>query len=341
MPRRARTLLAATLAVAFVASGATTVVGQEVTQSPEEEVVHSWALVPAGSTEVTGAGNRPTFSYDLPPGGQVDDALTVINYSNVPLTFDLYPTDAFNTPTGAFDLLPAAEDPVDVGTWITLPQRSLTVPGGQQATMPFTLSVPQDATPGDHVGAILAASTARGAGADGRVVDLDRRTGSRVYLRVDGELTPDLAVENVETSYKPTLNPMGGSAEVTYRIRNRGNVRLGAEHSVSVAGAFGLGRKRADTQEIVELLPGEELEFTVELDGVPATVLGTTKVHLASSDVEASDVTYDPISRSSWFLALPVTVVVLLIAAGLISYARRQYRRRQRATGFGPTPRPT
>ena len=327
---RGRTRLAlatALLAVAVVAPSPTAAAQQDPAVPPGEEVVHSWALSPGGSDVAGDAGNRSTFTYEAPPGAVIDDELTLYNYSNVPLTFRLYATDAFNNEEGDFALLPGDEEPSDVGTWIDIPQTGIVVPARSQASMPITVTIPPDVDPGDHAGAILASSTARGTGADGKVVDVDRRTGSRVYIRVAGALNPDLAIENVETNYKPALNPMSGTAEVTYRIRNRGNVRLGGEHRVSVAAPFGLGRQQSEMLRIDEILPGEEVTFTTELAGVPAGILDNTVVELTPFAAGDAEETLERVTRNNRSLAIPVTIVGLLVAFALARYARRQYRR--------------
>lgn len=329
MRRWVRTASATVIAAVAVGALAGPSFAQEEIPSADVEVVHSWALSPAGSADPGESGNRPVFSYEAAPGAKIDDALTLFNYSNVPLAFELYATDAFNNESGAFDLLPGDEEPEEVGTWVALPTPSVIVPAKSQATMPFTVTVPADATPGDHAGAILASSVARGTGPDGKLVDLDRRTGSRMYIRVAGDLHPELAIENVETSYKPSLNPLSGTAEVTYRIRNRGNVRLSGSHDASIAGPLGFGRKTSASQGLPELLPGEEVTVKVSLKGVPAGVLDSTKVRLRPTPVDGTDGDLEPVGRSSLALALPVSVILIAIITALGLRARRQYRRRQ------------
>ena len=85
---------------------------------------------------------------------------------------------------------------------MTLPQDTITLEARQQATMPITVKVPITARPGDHAGAVLASSQAEGTGPDGKVITLDRRTGSRVYIRVAGPLTPELTVEKLRTTLR-------------------------------------------------------------------------------------------------------------------------------------------
>jgi len=329
---RTRKRLVVAVAAAAVALGASAPSSWSQDPAPRDEtrgpeVVHSWALAPAGSTDPGEAGNRPNLSYEVDPGAELTDAVTLYNFSNVQLTFRVYATDAVNNDQGEFDLLPGEEEPKDVGTWITLPQDNITVPAGSQATMPITVKVPADARPGDHAGAILASSEATGAGPEGRIVTVDRRTGSRVYVRIAGDLDPDLAIENVDTTYTPALNPLGGSAEVTYRIQNRGNVRLSGSHSVSIAGPFGVAEKRIPAEDVPELLPGEGVTLRTTFDDVPATAVAFTTVRLEPSGGNVGGEELSTVTRRATTVAPPITVIVLAVAFVFVLRARRAYRR--------------
>lgn len=293
----------------------------------QPQIVESWAVAPAGSADPSQPGNRPNLSYSAAAGSTITDAVVVYNYSNVPLTFRVYASDAFNTEDGSFDVLPGDQDPVDVGSWVALPQENLTIPAGQQATLPISITIPADATPGDHVGAIIASSRAEGTGADGKVIALDRRTGTRLYLRVDGPVEPNLQVEDIRPSYDPSLNPLGGKATVTYTVANRGNVRLGGTTYVTAAGPFGLMEARSPDQELPELLPGEEVTFTVELDGVPAGVLDTATVHIDPAPVAGDADTLEATSQSAQTLAVPWSLLALTVVVGLAIFAWRRFRR--------------
>jgi hypothetical protein len=327
--------IAAAVALAALLSPSRAALAQDAPPpaAPGQEV-QSWALAPAGaSADPDDPNNRPNLSYELDPGAVVEDAVTLYNYGNVPLNFEVYATDAFNNEQGQFDILPGDQVPDDVGVWITLPSRLITLQAGTQLTLPITVKVPDDSKPGDHVGAIVAASKAVGTGPDGAAVSVDRRTGTRVYLRVAGPVEADLAVEHVKTSYEPSLNPLGGTAEVTYTIRNRGNVRLAGTHQVEVSGPFGLFGRSKDAQDIPELLPGERYTVTTKFTGVPAAVLERTEVHLepTGADVAAS-------SRTAMTFAPPLTIVFLALATWLALRARRAYRRHRQDDPPGVEP---
>ncbi len=186
--------------------------------------------------------------------------------------------------------------------------------------------MPIDARPGDHAGAILASSEAVGTGPEGDIITLDRRTGSRLYVRVDGPLQPELAVEDLSTTYTPTLNPLDGRAEVRYRIVNRGNVRLAASHRASLSGPLGLLQTSTATEEVPELLPGESIEITRTLEDVAATGVLFTDIDLDPAAV-SGDEQLEPAGRRSFGFAVPFTVVAALLVLGLVLYARRAYLR--------------
>ncbi len=298
-------------------------------------IVHSWAVAPGDGTQAS--GQRPNLSYELEPGGQVDDFVTLFNFGNVPLTFAVYATDAFNNDDGTFNLLAGDKPPVDVGSWVTMPINSVTVPAGKQASFPISIHVPIDARPGDHVGAVLASSTAFGTGPDNATITLDRRTGTRLYVRVAGQLHPELSVENLSTSYSSDINPAGGTAEVSYRIVNRGNVRLAGTQQVSMSGPFGLLETSLDAEEIPELLPGESMDVTRRLDGVPASGVLQTHVDLEPQSPGGDE--FAPAETSSTMVALPYTdiaVLLMLILGGLAWRAYKRHRESSAVQVIGP-----
>jgi len=335
--RRLLPLLAVLTALVAVAPAASAqqAPGDAAAQSGEPQIIESWAVAPAGSDDPSQPGNRPYLSYTSAPGSTVTDAITVYNYGNVPQTFRIYAADAFNTEDGSFDVLPGDQSSVDAGSWVKIPQDNLTLPPGKQATIPISIDVPADASPGDHVAAILASSRAEGTGADGKVISLDRRTGTRLYLRVAGPVEPKLTIEGVSVDYSPSLNPLGGSATVTYTVANRGNVRLGGTSSVTVGGPFGLLGKDGPTQELADLLPGQSVTYRTTLDGVPATVVSSAQVHLDPKAIAGDEDTLSNESQGALTLAVPWTLLALLLVVGLVVFAWRRYRRHD---GSGTTP---
>ncbi|MFJ1540621.1 WxL protein peptidoglycan domain-containing protein [Micromonospora chalcea] len=291
-----------------------------------------WAVQPSGPGGPTG---RNYFTYDLAPGDTVTDHVGVTNLGDRPLTFAVYGTDAYTTTDGAFALLPSDRAATDVGAWIGVERRSWTVPPGRRADIPFRLTVPRDATPGDHTGGVIAAVAQDGVTADGQRVRLDQRIAARVYLRVAGEVRPAVTVESVRVDYDTPLNPIGrADLTVTYRIRNSGNVRVGGTGAVVVDGPGGWTLSRTSPVDLPELLPGAEFTVTERVTGVPPALRLTATVDLAPTTV---DTALPPVRRTASVWAPPWLLLAALAAAGAWLHLRR---RRRRPTSAAPSTTP-
>jgi Bacterial protein of unknown function (DUF916) len=225
----------------------------------------TWSVQPAAKT---GADGRARFDYTLEPGGSVDDHVQVNNFGDAPLKLRVYSHDALNTPEGAFTLLPASRRATAVGAWAGLDEE-VTVPARDRVVLPFSLAVPQNATPGDHAGGIVASVSTAATDADGNQVRVDNRVGARIYLRVAGELNPRLEIEQRELRYERSWLPFTtGSVTATYVVRNTGNVRLGGRQTATVAGPFDLGSRTVTLSDLPEVLPGQQVTVAGEAERV-------------------------------------------------------------------------
>ncbi|MDG4820507.1 DUF916 domain-containing protein [Asanoa sp. WMMD1127] len=318
------------LAVAVVAA-LTGVLPVGAAAHAEPTTPQTWGIAPSTRN---GPDGRASFTYKLDPGATLTDYAAISNYSAAPITLDLYASDAFTTEQGGFDLLPAAREPTDVGSWVSFDSRfaRLTIPSKSRMDVPFRLSVPKNATPGDHAGGIVAAVASTAVSADGGQVKVDRRVGARMYLRVTGEVRPAVDIERVAVSYTGTVNPMGGGVvTATYRIRNTGNVRLTGRPTTTVAGPFGVGRRVARTDPVPEILPGGEVLTTVRANGI--LPLGRLTVHfdLLPTTVGPPGAAPPAVTNTAslWAPPWPQIAVSLLVAGlGWLGWWRRRASRR-------------
>jgi hypothetical protein len=341
--------LAALVAVSFAAIGAPSrSFGADAAVTPtttptgaaaNDKVTSSFALAPTG-TDPSQPSSRPNLSYALAPGAAIQDSVTVWNYSEIPLEFDVYATDAFNTATGGFDVLPGTKKPTDVGAWVTLAQNKVTVPARSSLEIPVAVTVPADARPGDHAAGIIASSKTPGTDAEGHHVVFDRRTGSRLYLRVTGPVNPAVVVEDLHTNYNPAVNSLAGSVDVTYTVRNTGNIRLGAHQRVAVNDLFGTVDDRKGS-DIPELLPGGSVTYHQHFDDVAATLRVSADVTVTpfapKTSGDALPKGADSTTSSSHTWAIPWTLLVILALIAVVVFLVRR-RRRHREPGRGPNP---
>jgi len=301
----------------------------------------TWTVEPATAD---GPDGRVSHRIDAEPGQTVADHVAVTNFSAHPATFELYASDGLVTADGQFDLLPAGATPTDSGAWVAIGEGGVPAAEGSTplrvevdpeatVTVPFTLTVPADATPGDHPAGIVAALVPA---AGEQQVSFDARVGVRLHLRVAGDVVPALSVSDVQATYASSWNPFAaGAVEVDYTVTNEGNVRLGAGTAVEAAGPFGWGEASAEGTPQRELLPGQSATSTVVLDGTwplgrmsgDVTVIPV----VVGDDVVEVEVQQVSAGWSTW--AVPWAQLALLaLAITLVLLARRSRRRREAAT---------
>ncbi|WP_083672526.1 WxL protein peptidoglycan domain-containing protein [Micromonospora sp. CB01531] len=298
-----------------------------------ESAAVTWGVSPSSPK---GPNGRARFAYKLDPGARLTDYVAVTNHSARPVTLRVYASDAVTTPQGGFDLLPAAQQPVDVGSWVSLTARTLTIPSSSRVDLPFTVTVPSNATPGDHAGGIVASLTSTTTDARGNQVAVDHRVGTRIYLRVTGELRPALALEDVRVHHRGSLHPFaGGEVTATATVRNTGNIRLAGRTTARAAGPLGLNAGAASGEALPEILPGHAVRATIRLSRVPPLfqLTVTTAVTPTAADGQALDPPPGTASHAVtvWAVPWPQLLLLVLVAGAICAFVTIRRRRRRRA----------
>ena len=253
-----------------------------------------------------GAG-RESFGYTINPGGRVQDGIVVANRGTTPLHITLHPIKA-------------------VGAWVHVDRADVTVGPGGSAEVKFTLTPPEDATPGDYAGDIVASSA-------------DGRAGIPLRLRVGGALKPSLSVERVHMHFSGSIGK--GDAIVTYTVHNTGNAILSAHQTVSLSGPFGRWKVAAGrVANTPPLLPGESRKVSVPLHGVTPALRLTAAVTLVPllTDAAGSTAPLAATKASGHALIVPwsLPAAIVLLCALVAGFARMRGRRR---TPLGRDPR--
>jgi uncharacterized membrane protein len=258
-----------------------------------------WTVEPAANQ--FGAG-RTSFGYTVNPGGQVSDGVVVVNHGAAPAQVSL------------------RADGRGVGGWVRPGQDEVTVAPGESTVVPFALTVPKQARPGDYAGRIA---------------------GIPIRLRVSGTIKPSLAVEDVRVHYAETANPIGkGDATVTYTIRNTGNALLSASQTVSLSGPLGRWKVAAGTiPRTPPLLPGDTRTVSVPLRDVTPALRLTATVTLIPlmTDAAGSTAPLAATKTSGHALVVPWSLLaVVVVVCGLAFALARRRGRRYRAAGCPP-----
>lgn len=317
--------LAIALAVAAIVSSASPAAAAE---AEEPGATITWSVRPSDGERPDG---RSWIELELDPGARVSEHLVVTNHSKVDVEFILSAADGYFTDTGRFNMLPSDAESTDAGTWIEIVDR-IEVASGESATVPFTLTVPTNATPGDHPAGV-AASVRSGGDAE---VGVESRVGFRVMTRVTGELAPAIAA-HAGGVFAGGWNPFEpGKLTVGYAVENTGNTRLGVAPAIVLTALFGLIRLEPQVDPIVEIAPGAVRELSVELPGVWPLFFYDVSVEAApvavSADLPVAGAA--TVRADATVAAIPVSQLVVLALAGLlIALFWFERRRRQRQLG--------
>ena len=303
-------------AVVALAAAAFVAVAAPATAAVADDPVVSWSLAPA---DAVGPDGRSWVEQKATAGETVTEHLALRNHGATATTFILTAADGYFTDTGRFSMLQAGETSVGAGTWISVADDVLVEPGAT-AIVPFTVTVPENATPGDHAAGIAASVLSSGTTSDGTLVGVESRVGFRVMTQVSGALAPALAVSDLTGEYSPSWNLFTpGELTIRYTAANVGNTQL--EFGETVDGA---------TTQRRDLFPGETRAVAVEPVHVWPLGIVSMDVRFESSVPTDAGLAVAPVTETIVFWAVPwlhlaaLAGVTVLVAAMLLARRRNK-----------------
>lgn len=218
-----------TLAVA-AATFVSTPIAAHGAQSPD--LVH--AVVAPGSQTDSHAGY---YVLRLNPGATITQQIVVSNPNHHAVIADVASVDASTSDaTGAVYGTPDST-PVGTGSWISFVTNQLQLAPGERRSLPFTVTVPRNAKPGQYLAAVsvavplakTAASTPPDRRQAGFEVKLQPQRVIAVEVDVPGPRAPHLVVRGV----KPVVQ--GTTLRLQFDVANTGNAFAKGHGTVTVA----------------------------------------------------------------------------------------------------------
>ncbi len=271
---------------------------------------------------------RSRFTYQAKPGQTLTDHVRVTNTGSSKIEVTLYAADAYNDENGDFALADGSEKKTGASAWVTFdgrPKLGLTLKRGESKTVPFTVTIPADAGPGDHPAGVIASAVTSGQ------VTVERRIANRMYVRVSGDLQPILTITSFSGVYHSGLNPLDGSISVTATITNSGNVALEGATTLTASTWFGAAIGRTSRAELPEILPGSTTTVNYEITGVPQVGFASVRMLLQGGiSGDAPDPGPLPvIQRDLLIAAIPWAIVAVLLLGGVVWLVLWLRRRRE------------
>ncbi|MFC7219095.1 WxL protein peptidoglycan domain-containing protein [Streptomyces polyrhachis] len=291
-----------------------------------------WSIFPAHAKGEQ-PGKITDFRLTADQGQVFQEKIAILNHTDAPKTFLVYAADAYNTARdGGLAVKDMEEKQKGVGSWIELKRTKVTVAPKKEVEIPFTLTVPARAEPGDHVGAVLAMDEKTSKSETDSSVKVRRSVGTRVYVSVAGTRTTELSLENVRFDYDPPLIPgTGEPATIRYTLVNSGNVMIKPLMDLKSKGFLGRSALSLDDRQLpTELLPGQRVDIVQEWKSPPFLDFGDIEVIAGDAEGEQVKTVTLSYSTTNWISVTLLVVLLVLAVVGIFLY-----RRRQSATGDG------
>jgi len=201
------------------------------------------ALAQSSFAESGGIGGRPSnpdpannrsqsiFIKEIKPGAIANDSVDVINNDDTEKTILVYATDSAKSSGGAFACAQAVDAKTGVGSWIALEQTTVTVAAHSTVKVPFTITSPANAEPGELDGCIVLQEQKEATQQGG--IALSFRTAIRVAT-----FTPGNIIKNIDT-LGIDVRQANESVTLSPSVKNTGNVSLDTKVTTAIKSLFG------------------------------------------------------------------------------------------------------
>ena len=168
------------------------------------------------------------FTATMDPGTTQEMTVALGSASEAPVTVLTYVSDAKTLVNGGFGV-GTADDPVnEPTTWIDYPTETLELEPDERLERTFTISVPTDAAPGQHIaGLSIQTAESLAVGESGMLRQIIKKSIA-VFIIVPGPQTPDLEIGEARMTQSSTSNGL------VVDIRNSGNVFLKPEGTIEM-----------------------------------------------------------------------------------------------------------
>jgi hypothetical protein len=194
------------------------------------------------------------------PGQTYTNSFRIRNLGKQTGTALLYAVDATTGQTSGAVYLDGTKPRRDVGAWVTLGVRSVTLAPGQSRIVPITVHVPAGARPGDHLGGIVAENEAltSSSGKGALQIRIRHLTIAAVEVQIPGKAAARVEVGGVRAGGEH------GYQYVYVHLTNSGALTTKPTGSLQVFDASGKQVASRDLK-LDTFLPGTAIDYPVLL----------------------------------------------------------------------------
>lgn len=157
-----------------------------------------------------------------------------------------------------------------LANWITVSDAPVSVPSDGAVDVPFSVSVPPNASPGGHYGAILIGTGGGATSTNGSQVGVSSFISALIFVSVSGNIVESAQVHAFSTDRSYYQTP---DVHFSVNIQNTGNVHVRPVGMIQIYNAFGKERGEVainGSGTLGYILPSSSREFDEEWQGQPS-----------------------------------------------------------------------
>ncbi len=189
----------------------------------------------------------PLFQLTIGPGETWVSSIKVVNNNDYDVTYYTRVVDMEASGeegrskfTPLINLPPETEGaPSTLARWIDIPATSFTIGHGKSADIPFTVTIPTNASPGGHYAAILVGTEPGDAAGQGSMMKVSSFVSSLIFVRIKGDVIESGRIREFRTDKSLYQVP---EADFVVRFENMGNTHLRPEGEIAIYNMWGKER---------------------------------------------------------------------------------------------------
>jgi hypothetical protein len=199
----------------------------------------------------------PKLEITAAPGEVIQDVIRLQNQTNEEVTFSVGMSDFIVTNTQGSPVLVDQETAGEwaLTQWLTLGAETLIIAPGEQGSLNFIISVPENAQPGGHYASIYFVQGGKVSPGQ-TIAEVAAEIRSLVLLRVKGPISKEALIRRFQAPRLSEYGPIELSTEIT----NLGNYHLTPIGAISIKNVFGKTVANLDLEER-NIFPGASQEY--------------------------------------------------------------------------------
>ncbi len=274
----------------------------------------------------------PFAQMSLTRSGAFKSYVKIINPNSFPLTVYVTPVNfATADEAGHPKFIPLIDEEADKGTfagWIKVTSEPITIAPETSKEVDYTITVPEDASPGGHFAALLIGTQPPKIDGEAAALKTSQVVTALLMARVEGEVVEAGSIREFSVSHSFAGTPR---ADFSLRFENTGNVYLQPQGDITVFNMWGTERGYIPVNQKTNfgnVLPNSIRKFEFSWEGEPSlTDIGRYK---AVASLGFGENGRQSVGRIVYFWVIPVkatliTLCVLVLFALFITFSIRLY----------------